>query len=178
MMGNIYAGVSVGMGFILFCILLSFIWLTFKNYTKGIFPQKNLIDPEEFIKFQVEEKSNDRRMEIMWPVSIETDSAIIKAETKEINRAGAFIKCNSPFLPGEKFRLKIEAPGKRVIVLNADVLWSNRGIPDESVITRGMGIRFIKNPDEDMTALKIALGEHIEYKKRLTAGQVLSLPGY
>jgi hypothetical protein len=164
MVGNIYAGMSVGMGFILFCIVLSFIWITFKSYVKGVFPQKNT-DPMEFYAYpaeeaRVEQRKSDQRTEVTWPVFIETSSGIIKAVIRDINRSGAFIKCSNPCKLGEKFRILIKTTEKRGLLLNAEVVWSNTGIPEDRVIIRGMGIRFIKNPDKNLTALKLALNEN------------------
>jgi hypothetical protein len=53
-----------------------------------------------------------------------------------------------PLQTRERFRILIKSTEKRRILLNAEVVWSNTGIPEEKVVTRGMGIRFIKNPDK------------------------------
>lgn len=177
-MGNIYAGMSVGMGFILFCIVLSFIWIIFKNYSKGAFPQKNIDQPDFY--YNLEDQKNiqraiDQKVDVKWPVFIETDSGIIKAITSDINRSGAFIKCSRPFKPGKKFRILIKSAEKRRILLNAEVVWSNTGIPEERVITRGMGIRFLRNPDRNLTALKLALDEYGRHEKMIAITQVPSL---
>jgi hypothetical protein len=178
-MGNIYAGMSVGMGFILFCIVLSFIWIIFKNYIKGTFPNKNA-DQLEFYGYQVdgnrdEKRKKIERAEVAWPVFIKTGSGIIKAVIRDINRSGAFIKCDSPCKPGERFRILIKSTEKRRILLNAEVVWSNTGIPEERVINRGMGIRFIKNPDKNLTALKLALDEYPGNEKMAHFQQASSL---
>ncbi len=181
-MGNIYAGMSVGMGFILFCIVLSFIWIVFKNYAKGAFPCKSA-DQLEFYGCQAEEnrdeqRKNLRRAEVAWPVFIKTGNGIIKAVIRDINRSGAFIKCDSPCKPGERFPILIKSTEKRRILLNAEVVWSNTGIPEKRVINRGMGIRFIKNPDKNLTALKLALDEYpgTERMTSLKQASSLSLP--
>jgi hypothetical protein len=178
-MGNIYAGMSVGMGFILFCIVLSFVWITFKNYAKGAFPRKNA-DQMEFYTYPVDEtradqKKSDQRAEVAWPVFIEANNSIIKAMIRDINRSGAFIKCSSPYKPGEKFRILIKTTEKRRLLLNAEVVWSNTGLPEERVITRGMGVRFIKNPDKNLTALKLALDEYSRSEKIMAVPLVASL---
>jgi hypothetical protein len=175
-MGSIYAGMSVGMGFILFCIVLSFIWITFKNYAKGVFPQKNT-DHLEFYQYPEYEPNADQRTEVAWPVFIETKSGIIKAMIRDINRSGAFIKCTSPCKLGEKFRVLIKTTEKRRLLLNAEVVWSNSGIPEERVVNRGMGIRFIKNPDKNLTALKLALDEHAGVQDRRSVQQMPYLSG-
>ena len=161
-MGNIYAGMSVGLGFILFCILLSFIWVAFSNFKKRMLPQKNDINVIEFLKYQEDEKRNSKRVDISWPVFLETNSGIIKAETKDLSRVGAFVKCSKPLFPGEQFRMTIEIPEKDPISLKSEVIWSNSNIPDEMVVTRGMGIRFLQNLDEDLVLLKSALEEYLE----------------
>ncbi|NLD36605.1 MAG: PilZ domain-containing protein [Desulfatiglans sp.] len=168
-MGNLYAGMSVGMGFILFCIILSFIWIIFKNYARGVFPGKNT-DQMEFYGYQAcgnrdEQRKNVYRAEVAWPVFIKTGNGIVRAVIRDINRSGAFIKCDSPCKPRERFRILIKSTEKRRILLNAEVVWSNTGIPEEKVVTRGMGIRFIKNPDKNLTALKLALDEYAGNEK-------------
>jgi hypothetical protein len=178
-MGNIYAGMSVGMGFILFCIALSFVWILFKNYTKGALPGKNA-DQVEFYGYQSdgnrdEQRKIKNRAEVAWPVFIKTKSGIVRAVIRDINRSGAFIKCDSPCKPGERFRILIKSTEKRRILLNAEVVWSNIGIPEEKVVTRGMGIRFIKNPDKNLTALKLALDEYTRTEKMVATPQVASL---
>ena len=42
-MGNIYVGMSVGLGFILFCLLMSIIWIIFRNFKKRILPEQILL---------------------------------------------------------------------------------------------------------------------------------------
>ena len=161
-MGNIYAGMSVGFGFILFCIVLSLIWVVFRNYKKRILPQKNPIDVINFFNGGKDKEQKSNRTEISWPVLLETNKGIIKAETKDLNLGGAFVKCSKPLLPGEQFRLLIEFPSKNTVALKSEVVWSNTGTPDEMIITRGMCVRFLQNVDEDLDYLKSALEEYME----------------
>ena len=156
-MDSLYSGMSVGFGFLLFCAFLSLIWLLFINLKKKLLPQNKSIDVIETDDLQPEEKRNEKRIDILWPVTIEIKNEIIKAETKELSRIGAFVKCSKPLLPGERFLIAIETPANGSISLNAEVVWSNANIPEEKVVTRGMGIRFIQNPDKDLALLKMAL---------------------
>ena len=41
--------------------------------------------------------------------------------------------------------------------LNSEVVWSNANVPDDKIVNRGMGIRFIHNTDEVRESLKTAL---------------------
>lgn len=161
-MGNIYAGMSVGLGFILFCILLSVIWIAFRNFKKRMLPEKGSLELIDIIKYQEDERRDGNRIKIVWPVSLETDKGIIRAETRDLSRSGAFVKCSRPFQPGEKFKLTIEVPDKDPLSLSSEVVWSNTGIPEEKIITRGMGIRFLQNFDEDLVSLRSVLEEYLE----------------
>ena len=161
-MGNIYAGMTVAFGFILFCILLSIVWFFFTNLKKSMFSQKKSIEVIQFTDYQVEGKRIKERARIVWPVSVETNKGIIKAETKDLSGSGAFIKCSQPLLPGEQFVLNIEIPSKGPVSLKSEVVWSNGNLPMEKVVIRGMGIRFMQNMNEDLTLLKSSLDEYIE----------------
>ena len=164
-MESLYSGMSVGFGFLLFCALLSFICILFKNFKKLMFPQGKSIDVIDLAGYQVEERREEKRVEIIWPVSIKTNNEIIQAETKELSRSGAFVKCSKPLSLGERFFLFIETPGKVSIYLKAEVVWSNSNIPEEKVVTRGMGIRFIRNNDENAELLKSSLENYLIIKK-------------
>ena len=161
-MDSLYSGMSVGFGFLIFFAILSFVLILFKNFKKRMIPQNRSTDLIDLINFQVEEKRNEKRADIVWPVSVETGNDIIKTETKDLTRSGAFIKCSKPLKPGEQFVLAIETPAKGTISLNAEVVWSNANIPEDKVVTRGMGIRFIKNTDNDLKYLKSSLEEYLE----------------
>ena len=56
----------------------------------------------------------------------------------------------------EKFRMTIDAPNQKPFPLQAEVVWSNANVPDDKVVHRGMGIRFVENATE-RTQLKNAL---------------------
>ena len=148
-MGDVYAGISIGMGFILFCILLAVITTLFKNFKKRLIPQKNSVDAAEFCNYLVSESRQDKRIDVSWSVTVETVEGNVSAETKDLNRFGAFIKCSKPLLPGQQFRLTLDIPDDEPVILNSEVVWSNGNVPDDKVVNRGMGIRFLNNKTED-----------------------------
>ena len=163
-MDSLYSGMSVGLGFFILCALLSFIWIIIKNLKKRMFSEDKSVDLIEFVqsKAEAEEGCKEQKVDIKWPVSIEMNNGIIKAETKDLSRSGAFIKCSKPLLPGEQFNLIIETPVKGAVSLKSVVIWSNSNIPEEKVLTRGMGIRFIQNKKEDLELLKSVLEEYMK----------------
>lgn len=167
-MEGLYSGMSAGFGFLLFFIILSFIWLLFNNYKKRKFSQNRPVNAIDLADEIAEEERKEQRIDIVWPASIKTGNRVIKAKTKDLSRGGAFLKCNEPLAPGEQFHLIIEIPEKDSIVLNSEVIWSNCNIPEEKVVNRGMGVRFIKNNDEDLVRLKNSLEEYREHVMRTT----------
>lgn len=162
-MGNIYVGMSVGFGFILFCLLMAILWNIFCSIKRRMFPEQinqriiNLSD------YNYEEKREHQRVGIKWSVIVETVEGVIRGETKDLSIGGAFIKCQDPFPPGRHFNLTIELPDREPVILNSEVVWSNGNVPDDKVINRGMGVRFIKNSVEKVEFLNSAIRDFLEY---------------
>jgi uncharacterized protein (TIGR02266 family) len=75
---------------------------------------------------------------------METSDGTIEAEIKNISLGGAFICSKKPLPIGEVFRLTMMGPDNEPVIATAQVVWSNVNVPDEKVINRGMGVRFIK----------------------------------
>ena len=162
-MESLYSGMSVGFGFLLFFTLLSFILILFQNYRKRTLSQGGSIDVIELANYKAaEEERRGHRTEIKWPVSVETLNEKIRAETKDLNQGGAFIKCSKPLASGEQFCLIIETPSNGSISLKSEVIWSNANISEDKVVVRGMGIRFVQNTQADLILLKTALKECLE----------------
>ena len=94
-----------------------------------------------------EQRRKDPRVDINLRVSMETPDGTIEAEIRNISLGGAFICCKKPLPIGEVFRLTMIGPNNEPVVATAQVVWSNVNVPDEKVINRGMGVRFIKMSD-------------------------------
>ena len=91
-----------------------------------------------------EQKRKHPRADINWPVSMETSAGMITAEVINISLGGAFICCKKPLPLGEVFPLTLMGPDNEPVTATAEVVWSNANVPDEKVVNRGMGVRFIK----------------------------------
>ena len=161
-MGTIYVGLSVGFGFILFGLLLANVWIIFRNIRKRMLPENESQGVINLNDYLCEEKRKDRRVGITWPVLMETVQGMMKAKTKDLSPGGAFIVCQEPLSLGEKFRLTIEVPDKDPVNLTSEVVWSNSNVPEDRIVTRGMGIRFIQNRDEDRKYLNSAISKYLE----------------
>ncbi len=161
-MGDVYAGISIGMGFILFCILLAVVTTLFKNFKKRLIPKNNNMDAADFCNYLVSESRQDKRIDVSWAVTVKMAEGDVTAETKDINRFGAFIRCSRPLPPGKQFVLSLETPDKGTLVLNSEVVWSNGNVPDDKVVNRGMGIRFINNSPENIENLSQSISDFLE----------------
>lgn len=101
-----------------------------------------------------EEKRKHFRVDINWQVLMETSDGIVEAEIKNISLGGGFICCKKP-LPLEKvFPLTMIGPDNEHVIATAKVVWSNVNVPNDKVINRGMGVRFIKMSDRHIQLVR------------------------
>ncbi len=109
----------------------------------------------------LEEKRQYERADITYPVKIETSQGTIEAETKNISLGGAFICCHKPLPLGENFSLTINASDHLPLTLKAEVVWSNVNVPDDKVVNRGMGIRFLQITADDREVLENVISANL-----------------
>jgi hypothetical protein len=143
---------SLGIGAAIFAglILLWFLRMFFKRRMAKHHSNQMLAAKS---KTSWEEKRKHPRIAISWPGRMETSQDSMTIQLKDISAGGAFVVCASPPPLNETFRLTINAPDYDALTLNAEVVWSNANVPEDKVINRGMGVRFIKNTDEDRSSL-------------------------
>jgi len=101
-----------------------------------------------------EEKRLHPRVDINLPISMETPEGTIGAEIKNISIGGAFICCKKPLPLGEVFSLTILPPDNEPIAATARVIWSNVNVPEDKVVNRGMGVRFIKMSEKHIQLVR------------------------
>ena len=119
--------------------------------------QQTLTDNETPNKTAEYENRRDSRVDVCWPVEMETSRGKIKAETRHVSISGAFILCQVPLPINEKFRITIITSKQNQLSINAEVVWSNANVSDDKVTNRGMGIRFTNNSKDDMEPLAAVL---------------------
>jgi uncharacterized protein (TIGR02266 family) len=100
------------------------------------------------------ERRQHPRIDINWPASIETSEGTINAEIKNISLGGAFIGCKKPFPIGQVFSLTMTAPNNEPVKASAEVVWSNANVPEDKVVNRGMGVRFIKMSERHLQIVR------------------------
>jgi len=157
-MGSMNGLMSVGLGGILVLVVFLLIWFVNSRVRKKFFPEHQTASPIIFADSSWEEKRRHPRANLRWPVTIETPEGTVRAETKDVSLGGAFILCEKPLPMKEEFRLTLEIPTGDPLTLNAEVVWSNCNMPADKVVHRGMGIRFVRNSEEDRRLLMSALG--------------------
>jgi uncharacterized protein (TIGR02266 family) len=101
-----------------------------------------------------EQNRKHPRADIHWPVSMETPDGTVEGEMINISLGGAFICCSKPFPLKDVFHLTVAAPENEPVAATAQVVWSNVNVPEEKVVNRGMGVRFIKMSERHLQLVR------------------------
>ena len=91
-----------------------------------------------------------------------TSNGLVDGQTQNISLGGAFVVCQNPLPLTQQFSLTISAPSQDSLALNAEVVWSNINVPEDKIINRGMGVRFIRNTEKDRQRLNQVIMAHLE----------------
>lgn len=159
-MTDIIVRLSFGGAIFIFTVMLiAFISSYFKR--RLVSGQKDRA-PAELTATAKKEKRQHQRADIMWPVKMKTSQGTVEAQIKNISLGGAFICCHKPLPLSERFRLTIDAPSHDALTVNAEVIWSNINVPDERIVNRGMGIRFIKITKDDREFVNKAISTYFD----------------
>lgn len=148
------SGVTFVFGLIVCFLGVLAVWLVY--YFWKVHTNSNVGYPASAKVAQGAGKENREhpRVDIHWPVSMETPDGTTKAEVKNISAGGAFICCEKPLPIGEMFRLTMTGPDNEPVDATAKVAWSNANVPKDKVINRGMGVRFIKMSDRHIQLVR------------------------
>lgn len=103
--------------------------------------------------FGSKENRRHRRARIKWPVVMTTPEGLIDGQTQNLSLGGAFVRC--PKVPNleNSFRLVLTSKD-RLILVNAEVVWSNGSKSSGKPTSHAMGIRFTKISSDDRTFLR------------------------
>ena len=113
-------------------------------------------------KSKWEEKRRHPRVTISWPAMLEPPYEHLQVKLKDISLGGAFVVCRKPLPLKEKIRFCIKVPDQDDLLLNALVVWSNTNVPQEKVINRGMGVKFVQNTNKARQRLENAISDHLK----------------
>jgi len=106
-----------------------------------------------------EEGRSQPRLAVSWRASFRSRQDTVSAQLKDISLGGAFVVCPAPLPPGERAQILVELPDRKLLELNAMVVWSNVNLPPERTVIRGMGIRFLHNDKGQRNLLLAAITE-------------------
>ena len=158
---------SMGIGAAIFAGLIIF-WFFHTFIKRKLRAEQSVQLPNSSQQFNGEEMRRHPRMEVAWPAALEIRHGSIKVRLKDISLGGAFVICRESVPLNQQFRLYIEAPDEEMFALNAEVVWSNMNVPEEKIIHRGMGIRFVQNTEAARKRLEKAISRHLR-EANLTA---------
>lgn len=141
-------------GAIAFFLAFFVIWMVSYFWKKSTPSDRDSLISAKLSRNLGEEKREHPRTDVNWPVSIETAYATIAAEVKNISLGGAFICCKKPLQLRKVFRMTMIGPENEPMTVSAQVAWSNANMPEDKVINRGMGVRFINMSDRHIQLLR------------------------
>jgi Tfp pilus assembly protein PilZ len=147
---------SIGIGGALFVGLIIF-WFVSMYLKKRLTTDQAVQGYTPSTKTSWEEKRRHPRLAISWQAFIEMSGQTDNVQLKDISLGGAFVVCAQPLALNDKFKISIRIPNRELLLLNAEVVWSNSNMPADRVVNRGMGIRFIENTEKDRQRLNEAL---------------------
>ena len=109
--------------------------------------------------FGSRENRRHRRVKIKWPVVMTTISGLVDGRTHNVSLGGAFIRCPQKPTLEDNFRL-VMTTKDRLILVNAEVVWSNGHKSEGKSTHHEMGVRFTKLSSNDRTFLSGVISKH------------------
>jgi len=117
-------------------------------------------------RIQREERREDSRVKMKWPVTIETLEGSLNGETINVSVGGAFICFQGLPRLKERFRVTMNPPNHHALQATVSIVWSNFNVPEKDIIHRGMGVRFLEISDEDRQFISKAVTDSSEPTKK------------
>ncbi len=109
--------------------------------------------------FGFNENRRHPRVKIKWPVVMTTANGLADGQTQNISLGGAFIRCLKKPNLEDNFRL-VMTTKDRLILVNAEVVWSNGRKSEGRANHHEMGVRFTKLSSNDRTFLSGVISSH------------------
>jgi hypothetical protein len=72
-----------------------------------------------------------------------TTVGVMEGEIENVSLHGAFIRCQKPLEPGERFMVIANLPSSPSFNSHVEVVWSRVPRPSDKGINSGMGVKFI-----------------------------------
>ena len=106
------------------------------------------------------------RAKVKWPVLINTEDHSGDGVTIDLSPNGAYIGCANPLRLNEVFNMTMDVPDSDFsIEAKAEVVFSNKYGPDDSISPRGMGVRFLHISSKDRQIIAKEVLQHLQSEK-------------
>ncbi len=112
-----------------------------------------------FSGFGSPENRRHARARIKWPVVMTTSNGLIDGQTHNVSLGGAFIRCPERPDLEDNFRL-VMSTKDRLVLVNAEIVWSNGRKSEGKSAYHEMGIRFTKISSNDRSFLSGVISNH------------------
>ena len=113
------------------------------------------------------EKRRHQRARIKWPVVVNSPNGLLDGKTRDLSVGGTYIRCPDMPILDTNFLLVITAE-ERLILVTAEMVWSDTRNSDGKNISRGMGIRFRSIKSEGRVFLHSAISNRPKLQIRKT----------
>ena len=104
-----------------------------------------------------DERREDERNELQWPITILTDYANVEGVTINISVDGVYVRCEEPLLLDESYRMSISPPNHDAIEVFGKVVRSEFYGMSEDSSTFGMGVCFVEISEKERNALSAVM---------------------
>ena len=109
----------------------------------------------------MDERRNQPRTEVDWPIEVYLDNRTIEGEVKNITINGIFVCCEEPLALDEEYHFSIFPPNYEAINVVGKALWSDSYASHEKDVPVCIGIVFVKMSTMDLESLKDILQSSI-----------------
>jgi hypothetical protein len=112
------------------------------------------------------ERRRHTRVPVDWPVVVRYPDGGIVAEMENIGANGAFIRCDKPLRPKERFKLHILAPNRSTLSARVEVAWLQVYCSEKDVPPCGMGVRFTRASQEVRQFIRGYVAAHRQQRNK------------
>ena len=111
---------------------------------------------------EFKERRKSPRIDIRWPISIQTDLGPVNGETVNISSDGVSITCEEPIPLEQVLRISIMPPDHQIIEVFGRITWSDLCGIDAENTTVGIGLCFLEISQVDRDYFTQVVTENTE----------------
>ena len=98
---------------------------------------------------QADERRQNLRAKISWPINITTKDGIAEGQTRDISANGLSVFCDEPLQLHDTFQISIMPPDHELIKITGKMVWSDLYAIGDDDSTVGIGVCFVQISEED-----------------------------